>query len=73
MTDRMRVSGAAWVAPVEIYPVDPNCPRVVKVRAKILSDDPGFVRDLMEEFVAHHAAVCPRCLSYNAAKGAIDG
>lgn len=72
MTDRMRVSGAAGVPPVEIYPVDPNCPRVVKARAGVRRES-GFVRDLMEEFVSHHATVCPRCLAYNAAKGTVDG
>jgi hypothetical protein len=57
---------------IEIYPVNPKCPVVARARIAVLECS-GQVREAMEGFVLLHAAVCPRCKAYNAAKGPIDG
>lgn len=60
---------------VNIYPIDPECPRVGTARAFIMENRDGrtTVREAMEEFVYRHTALCARCMAYNAAKGPVDG
>lgn len=63
-------------AMIEIYPIDPDCPRVGTIQEFVLiqkNRDGVSVRDFMAEWVTHHATFCRRCRAFNAAKGEIDG
>ena len=59
-----------------IYLIDPDCPRVVLIQKYVLVQKKRHgetVRDLMADWVCHHAATCGRCLAWQAAKGPVDG